>query len=209
MKIFLRKDVSKELLGKLGFKFTEITDSPEEKKQIIASKKLDYLDNEILVNIAEDSNRELFWRYPTEKTSTLFREVSYMTHYLVIEAENQKFYFRNDKDWNRDGSINILAQEIHQNAIAHGWWEGKRSFGDIIALIHTELSEAFEAFRNNEKMLYYQEDEKPDGMAVELIDAVIRIFDYLGHEEIDIEKIIWEKHQYNKTRSYKHGGKKI
>lgn len=48
--------------------------------------------------------------------------------------------------------INEWTQEIHQNAKDHGWWEGERSFGEIIALCHSELSEAPEAYRNGEEV---------------------------------------------------------
>ena len=40
--------------------------------------------------------------------------------------------------------INEFAQEVHENAIAHGWWDEKRSFPEIIALIHSEDSEELE-----------------------------------------------------------------
>lgn len=46
---------------------------------------------------------------------------------------------------------------------------------------------------------------KPEGWAVELADAVIRIADLCGHEGIDLEAIIREKMEYNATRPYKHG----
>ncbi|MBE6784160.1 MAG: hypothetical protein E7536_09145 [Ruminococcaceae bacterium] len=101
-----------------------------------------------------------------------------------------------------------MAYEIHQNAKAHGWWDEERSFGEIIALCHSELSEALEAYRNGETM-EWNNNGKPDGMAVEMIDCVIRIFDYLAKENVDIERIITEKHRYNISRPYKHGGKKI
>ena len=108
--------------------------------------------------------------------------------------------------------INKIAKEIHENAVAHGWWEEERSLPEIIALCHSELSEALEAYRNHEPYVWIKksmDDEKPDGVAVELIDCVIRIFDYLQCREFDIEEIIRLKHEYNKTRSYKHGGKRI
>lgn len=50
---------------------------------------------------------------------------------------------------------------------------------------------------------------KPEGIPSELADAVIRIFDMCGYYGIDLEKAIDEKMAYNKTRSYKHGGKKL
>lgn len=105
-------------------------------------------------------------------------------------------------------TINYVAKEIHQNAVAHGWWEESRPFGEIIALCHSELSEALEAFRNNEPYVWMNGD-KPDGIAVEMIDCVIRIFDYLNYCGIDIEAVLEQKHNYNKTRPYKHGGKRI
>jgi NTP pyrophosphatase (non-canonical NTP hydrolase) len=105
-------------------------------------------------------------------------------------------------------NINELAQSIHNNAVAHGWWDEERSVAEIVALCHSELSEALEAYRNGEP-LEWDNNGKPDGIAVELIDCVIRVFDYLAKEQVDIEKIILTKHEFNKSRPYKHGGKKI
>ena len=44
-------------------------------------------------------------------------------------------------------SINSLQKEIHKNAVSHGWWDSKREFGTLIALCHSELSEALEENR--------------------------------------------------------------
>ena len=38
--------------------------------------------------------------------------------------------------------FNELRDEVHENAVKHGWWDEERSFGEIIALCHSELSEA-------------------------------------------------------------------
>ncbi len=103
-------------------------------------------------------------------------------------------------------NLTEFAKKVHQNAVEHGWWEEERSFGDIVALCHSELSEALEEYRKNNPHFYY-DGEKPEGIAVELADCIIRILDYCGREEIDIEAIILEKHEFNKTRPYKHGGK--
>ena len=105
-------------------------------------------------------------------------------------------------------SINEIAKDIHINAREHGWWEDERELPEIIALCHSELSEALEAYRNNEPMCW-RNGEKPDGIAVEMGDCVIRIFDYLAYMGIDIEYILLTKHAYNKLRPYKHGNKKI
>ena len=49
----------------------------------------------------------------------------------------------------------------------------------------------------------------PEGIAVEMADCIIRILDWCGKEGIDIEAILEEKHAYNKTRPYRHGGKAL
>lgn len=126
------------------------------------------------------------------------------------------------------GQINELAREVHQNAVDHGWWDGgERPPLEILMLCTGELSEAAEEFRcgrpalyvdrfeNDENELFervtraerFKPNEKPEGWAVELADCIIRIMDYCGHRGIDLETIIRLKHEYNKTRPYRHGGK--
>lgn len=56
--------------------------------------------------------------------------------------------------------------------------------------------------------VYPGNNEKPEGIPIELADAIIRILDYCGYAGIDIEAAILQKHEYNKTRPYRHGGKK-
>ena len=103
-------------------------------------------------------------------------------------------------------SLNKLSQELYQNARDHGWWDKPRSFGDVIALCHSELSEALEEHRNGKPMYYTGEGGKPEGVATEMIDCIIRILDWAGHEDIDVDGILMNKHKYNVSRPYRHGG---
>lgn len=112
-------------------------------------------------------------------------------------------------------SLNEWAKQIHAVAIEKGWWEDERSFGEIIALCHSELSEALEEDRNGKPMVYgccihetCKHNYKPEGVAVELADCIIRILDYCGKENIDIESVMQLKMEFNKNRPYKHGDKK-
>lgn len=126
--------------------------------------------------------------------------------------------------WNGRKSINELVQEAHQNAVSKGWWDEDRSFGEIIALMHSEVSEALEDYRNGRDIteVWYENKElktrlhdpitpncKPCGIPSELADIVIRVFDAAGRYGIDLEKAITEKMAYNATRPHKHGGKVI
>lgn len=116
--------------------------------------------------------------------------------------------------------INKLVQEAHENAKEKGWHDADRSFGELIALCHSELSEALEEHRNGHdtNKIYYPnrehpcsvyEENKPEGIPIELADVIIRIFDMCGKYEIDLDAAINIKMEYNKTRPYKHGGKVI
>ena len=108
-------------------------------------------------------------------------------------------------------NLTVFASEVHKNAVNHGWWEDERSFGELIALCHQELSEALEEYRNGHQPneTYYSDGGKPEGIPSELADVILRILDMCGQYGIDISSALAEKHEYNKARPYKHGGKVI
>lgn len=115
------------------------------------------------------------------------------------------------------GQITELVQEAHKTAVAHGWWEKEPDFGTLIALCHSELSEALEEYRNGSSPEEIRETctkspmipRKPEGIPSELADTVIRIFDMCGYYGINLEESVLRKMKYNESRPYKHGGKVI
>lgn len=48
-----------------------------------------------------------------------------------------------------------------------------------------------------------------EGVPSELADIVIRVLDLAEYYGIDMGEAIAQKHAYNLTRPYKHGGKKL
>ena len=100
----------------------------------------------------------------------------------------------------KDKKIGIgqLIKECHRVARRKGWWEQDRNEGELIALMHSELSEALEAMRNH---------GKKEEVAEELADCCIRIFDYCGARKINLEKALIKKIEFNKSRAYRHGKK--
>jgi len=103
--------------------------------------------------------------------------------------------------------FDAVAQEVNHIAIEKGWWEGERNEGELIALMHSELSEALEAIRNGNP----PDDKIPEytGVEAELADVIIRIMDMAAAKGYRVGEAVVAKINYNKNRPYKHGGKKF
>ena len=125
--------------------------------------------------------------------------------------------------WDRGSTaLTRWARAIHENAVAHGWWTGivhtadyssiredvDRPLPEILMLCVCELAESMEEYRNGTPLIYDGENGKPEGIAVEMADCIIRILDWMGHNGVDVDELIRKKHEYNKGRPYRHGGKK-
>jgi hypothetical protein len=79
------------------------------------------------------------------------------------------------------------AEEAHKNAIEKGWWEKNRTWFEARVLIVSELIEALEAWRDGNIAVKFVAG-KPEGIIIELADAVIRIFDWCVHDCIPVAK---------------------
>ena len=111
-------------------------------------------------------------------------------------------------------TLNELAKRCHNDAESMGWYdEGKtKSDLELLLMIITEVVETVEELRKPEpQMHYYNSDKptKPEGVAVELADTIIRLLDFCAYKQIDIEQIISEKLKYNLTRGFRHGNKQF
>ena len=108
-----------------------------------------------------------------------------------------------------DAPLNGLAMEIYQWGIRKGWNEDL-DLAEKLLLIHSEISEAFEHYRNgfNGADIVYHRDGKPDGIGIELIDAMIRILHLCAILGLDVDHLMGIKMAYNETRAYRHGNKK-
>lgn len=107
-------------------------------------------------------------------------------------------------------SWNDTAYEVHELAKEKGWWEEgveNCNKAEMIALMHSELSEALEGLRHGDP----PSDKIPDFSSTEeeLADVIIRIMDYGQAFNLRIGEAMEAKIAFNRTRSHKHGGKKF
>lgn len=97
------------------------------------------------------------------------------------------------------------AQQLaHKTATDAGWYTDRvtgkpveRNFGEVVALMHSELSEALEADRKG-----LMDDKLPnrDGREVEFADLILRVLDTAAALDLDVAGALIEKNRYNQVR---------
>lgn len=118
-----------------------------------------------------------------------------------------------------------LTEVCHHQSKEAGWWNDLetgqpiiRPIPEMIALIHSEISEGFEAWRKPVNGKPRPDDHLPgfDGLTTELADALIRICDMAGGLGLPLGEALAAKLAYNAQRAdhrienrRKDGGKKI
>jgi len=128
-------------------------------------------------------------------------------------------------------NLNKLSKQIYEGNKLRGFDVSKENVGQTLMLVVSELSEALEAHRKDKQanyngfdaMIWKNQDQErfetkenfkqsfeccfKDTFEDEIADTFIRLFDLCGGLNIDIEKHIELKLQYNQSREYKHGKK--
>lgn len=165
------------------------------------------------------------YRHSMDEDNTLYDAVIKSRHELLAKRET----FKN--------TIEEFQKEVHDVAKEKGWYEpGKtKSPMESLMLMVSELAEACEELRTGAPVLYKRSEKgkpvhtnentvawivrpedsnwdevhgKLEGVAAELADVFIRLVDFCEFEKIPLAQAILEKHDYNKTRPYRHGNKK-
>ena len=100
--------------------------------------------------------------------------------------------------------LNELGKEAHDNAVAHGFYE---AVPECLCFIQSEVSEAFEAYRDGKMQLETADDGKPIGFPSELADIILVVVDLAYFRGIDLDAVVRAKMTYNSTRPFKNGRK--
>lgn len=122
--------------------------------------------------------------------------------------------------------MNTIAQQIHEIAKSKGFYDKERNIGEMLCLIHSEVSEAMEADRKDKYADTYNvaplngimglpfegfkswfEKYHKDTFEDELADIIIRVLDLAAYKGIDIESHVKAKILYNSHRKSMHGKK--
>ena len=96
----------------------------------------------------------------------------------------------------RDEGLNVKMREVRALADGKGFSSRPERIWEMLTLIHSEVSEAADAYKKGEVM---------DQVGEELIDAIIRILHLLSALDLDAEELFKHKMAANWARPHKYG----
>lgn len=192
----LGETVQESLSARLATpKLLEVTGNVEEKE--LAARYMDQK-AQAATRMGFDHAAQMFVAAAAE-----FRQGLHLPE-VVIEGRVIPYNEDNDTGIRHAEAINIARDDVHARNVKAGWWHDldtgepkDRNAGELIALCHSELSEALEGVRKNR-----MDDHLPDRKMeeVEMADCVIRILDYCGGRGLDLGGAIDAKLAYNAQR---------
>lgn len=128
-------------------------------------------------------------------------------------------------------TIAQMTEEVYDNNVEKGWQPSENTFAESMMMLVTEVAEAVEAFRdhglNDATADHYDRMHglcvhgeprgccsdgklsKPEGVGSELADVLIRLLDTCYTFNVDLVSEYERKMEYNRTRSYRHGGRTL
>lgn len=161
-------------------------------------------DWEIVGNPVEEQHKHLLEAEPVAETRPDLNEISIEEPFILDNADQVTALIK---------GMRLAQKTCFQANVKSGWWTDlktgeslqntdgtgiKRNTGELMTLIHSEISEAYEGYRKNlmDDHLTHRKMEE-----VELADTIYRIFDLAESKGYDLGTTLIEKAVYNLNRA--------
>lgn len=83
-------------------------------------------------------------------------------------------------------TLKTLSDRVHEMNDSLGWSAEAQSWGDSCALLNSEVAEALEAWRDHRLDAFTTPSGKPDDVASEVADCVVRLLDICRRHGVDL-----------------------